>query len=343
MLDNSHRHIVTQFWDRLETEGESAAEFVRFRLAELKVCHVYVAKRISSGSRVLMFEIDTLSIPESTKYPTGIGFTLEPQPVTPGRSGKTRLILEESENSDSSIFELLVSDVAEQLARATNQSMAVVNVIQRLHRWQSFMRNRSPNGLSFSELTGLIGELLTLESMVMPNVALAEAVNSWRGYAREHHDFQLGFASIEVKTSGSSNPTEFHVSNVTQLDSSQDNPLFLAFFELEFSASGDRSIDEIVSAIRNGLPSEIRAMFDDGLIEAGYLDEQHHLYSNNRFSVRRSRVFEVLEGFPRIKHESLDDGIGDVSYSVALAGCVDFEISDDQLTTRLTNARESDS
>jgi hypothetical protein len=61
------------------------------------------------------------------------------------------------------------------------------------------------------------------------------------------------------------------------------------------------------------------------LLEAGYLDEQAHLYSRG-YVLRSFHAFEVKEGFPRLLEEDLPTGVGEVSYSIDLAMAKPYEV-----------------
>ena len=43
------------------------------------------------------------------------------------------------------------------------------------------------------------------------------------------------------------------------------------------------------------------------------------------------KLFKVVKGFPRII--DLEEGVGDVSYSVTLSSCTDFIVGDEELAS----------
>ena len=41
------------------------------------------------------------------------------------------------------------------------------------------------------------------------------------------------------------------------------------------------------------------------------------------------KLFKIVDGFPRIIH--MDEGVGDVSYSITLSSCNDFIMDEEEL------------
>ena len=89
--------------------------------------------------------------------------------------------------------------------------------------------------------------------------------------------------------------------------------------------------------IRRKLHQEIaaRGVFDNALIERGYLDTHESKYSRTGYSIRDSKIFLIADDFPRIKEEELRNGVGDVKYSILVAECSDYEMPESDFVKEL--------
>ena len=121
-------------------------------------------------------------------------------------------------------------------------------------------------------LTGLVGELLTLASMVRLRPASSEAfLDSWQGWRRSTRDFQLGSAGIEVKTSTTS-ASRHHIQGWYQVecgvaaDGTVETGLYLLSIGVQWLSvdSPGATIESLVKEIVNALPASRRP----GFIEA---------------------------------------------------------------------------
>lgn len=64
---------------------------------------------------------------------------------------------------------------------------------------------------------------------------------------------------------------------------------------------------------------------EDRLIQSGYADVHAPLYRRTGYAIRRTSLFRVADGFPRIVEGDLADGVGRVRYYLAIDACRDFE------------------
>lgn len=314
-------------WSRLATHGESGDGFVRLRLSSVKAGAAYAAKSVADGLEAILLEVNTQSIFPLSNYPEAHGFSFQADMLEPGRHGRTRLMVMLTDARYRDIFRTLAEDVFTKLEEADTEQESARIFVMRLSRWQSFMRKHSVTGLSLEARRGLLGELMLLRDHLLRNCDHHSAIVSWKGCSGANHDFQFASCSIEVKTTSSNTPHSFNVSNIRQLDSPGQGQLFLYFLLIEESEAGDASLPEVVDSIRNVLDEPSLVSFDEGLVNADYLESQRELYSSPRYSIRHERFFLVSESFPRLREDSLPVGVEDVRYQVAVAACTDFEKS----------------
>jgi len=293
---------------------------------------------MSTGRRALAIEVDTAAVPPDLEYPSGLGFDVVAMPVSTGPAGITRLILTESGDTGDPVFTALAENLIELLEGAEEQNNAITRFVQRLIRWQTFMRKDRGEGLSLNERIGLFGELIIIREFFITSGYPAIGINSWKGFEQAKHDFQTQFGNLEVKTTSANTPSGFHVSNIAQLDSAQNSPLYLGFVETEVSANGHETLSDIIDSIRTRLDPTSLIEFNDGLIEYGYIDAHADRYQDQKFTFRRLRYYEVTADFPKIQRDTLTNGVERVRYEVAISACGDFKVPAETVAACLLEA-----
>jgi hypothetical protein len=180
--------------------------------------------------------------------------------------------------------------------------------------------------LSENEETGLIGELLVLKHLV--DKRGDSALKSWRGFAAEEHDFDLGGADLEVKSTTGERRRHW-IGSLTQLEPTPSRPLWLVSVQLtRAAAEGDSfGLPTLIESISESLADQAsRRLLDNqlGLLHWGGSDIQSYV---RRFRMRtRPAVFRVSGGFPALTAAALEaaglrlSAFPRVTYQVDLSG-----------------------
>ena len=323
-------------WDRLQVHGEAEGQFIRLRFAGITACAVYAARRTTDGHEAVVLEVAKHSLPPSGQYPDSRGFSISAIPLREGRSGGTRLVLSLQDVRYRDVFLALSSDLFRVLGQAGDEHHAVELFISRLSRWQAFLRRHGPEGLSLEARRGLMGELLTLRDILLPDIG-PTCVGAWTGPSRASHDYELPGGSLEVKTTTAATPSEFRVSNVLQLDDAHTKSLFLILVLVQEHESAGETLPEVVESLREDLSGEALDQFEDRLVDAGFLQGHLYLYQSPRYSLRSIRPFRVVEGFPRIVESTVPSGVTAVSYDVAVGACLAFSCEMAEMVSTLKN------
>lgn len=310
-------------WNRLVIDGERAGQYVRLRSAGVTSCPAYAARRTTDGHEAVILEVHKESIPAGVEYPESRGFSVAAMPVDEGRGGSTRLVLSLVDAVYRDVFMTLAADVLHSLSSTGTERQAVEAFVSRLARWQAFLRHYGPEGLSAEARRGLFGEFVVLRDVLLPELG-DRAVSGWKGPSGAPHDFQLGGGSVEVKTTTAATPGEFRVSNVLQLDESHARVLYLSLVTVQESESTGENLPEIVRSIRNALQGTALEVFDDRLVDAGYLAPHVHLYDSPRYSLRAIQFFEVAGDFPRLLETAIPKGVSGVTYRVSVGACLSY-------------------
>jgi hypothetical protein len=81
--------------------------------------------------------------------------------------------------------------------------------------------------------------------------------------------------------------------------------------------------------LENDVPA--LSFFNTKLFEAGYLDKHEPFYHDRFYQVRNETFYKIENEFPRIKENELRGGVSDEKYSIILAMCDEYLVSENQM------------
>jgi len=217
------------------------------------------------------------------------------------------------------VFAELCRDIIEFTRTGVDPERAGGPVLSRIERWRNLMQARSA-GLSRSELRGLIGELLVLETHVLPAFGPDEAAIAWTGPLGTDQDFRLpNGARIEVKALDP-DADRVRINGLGQLDGRGD-PVQLAVVRMD--DTGRDAADAITAArliarLRANFAEAPAALqgFDVLLQFAGWDDAS----DPGAVAVRLERIdrHDIDASFPRLTAANVPNGVVDASYVIVL-------------------------
>jgi hypothetical protein len=218
-----------------------------------------------------------------------------------------------------SVFTELCRDIIVFTRTGVDPERAGGPVLSRIERWRTLMQAHS-SALSRSEIRGLIGELLVLDTRLLPELGGERAVHAWKGPFGSDQDFHLPSGlRIEVKALDR-DADRVRINGLRQLDAGGDK-LQLAAVRLE--DTGDQAVDaftaaSLIAKLRAALAEAPAAAteFETLLRFAGWQDAGE----NERVVVRLVRIdfHDVGPEFPRLTPEGVPRGVLDASYIVLL-------------------------
>jgi hypothetical protein len=305
--------------------SESTGSFARLRIADINVLDIFAAKKVATGLEALLVEVDSEVLSEIDDWPQSEGFQMDVDPVEGGPQPRSRLSLQLSEGRFRDVFLALCEDVCSVMAEASESHEGIRVLYRRLSRWQAFLKRNRPEGLSSEAQAGLFGELLVFRDLFLCHLGPLAATRAWRGYTKANQDFQFTGIALEVKTTRATIPDRIHISNIQQLDDEDMEQMFLTVVSVHENETVGETLPEIIESLRRSLTDPERGLFDEGLIEVGYLDEQKHLYERTRYQRKDVFHFEVRDGFPRLARSQLPTGVQSVKYQISIAACRPFE------------------
>jgi hypothetical protein len=288
----------------------------------------YSGRRAARG---LLIEGDGAYRAAGDRIPTCRGVrTIHEVAAGPPERTILRIMLEDERLLD--IFAVLSADLIATAAGESTPAAALRRCIDRICLWQGLFERVAVEGLSEERQRGMIGELLILETLLMPRLDPLAAVLAWAGPDSAHQDFIHGTTAVEVKTSLAKRHARIMIANEKQLDERPHGALVLAHMRFDESAAHGMSLPEAVARMRSALiadPAALRQL-DDRLMLGGYLDVHAPLYRRSRWRISSIRYFRVGGEFPRLTEENLPRGVGDISYSIIADDLGPFEVSEEE-------------
>jgi hypothetical protein len=181
--------------------------------------------------------------------------------------------------------------------------------------------------MSRHEEIGLFGELMVLEHL-MSLLPEQEAVMAWRGWDDAEHDFDLGDADLEVKTT-TSERRQHRISSATQLVPTTERDLWLSSLQVTLAsehASDAIGLTTLVRRVASRIVGDaVRSDFFARLTRARWTEATASAYSD-RFRLRSKPAhFPVDDAFPSITPAKLEKlGLGaevvELTYMLDLSG-----------------------
>lgn len=324
---------LSEIWIDLEAQAESAGHTLGRRLPTPPRVDCFIGIETSPTKlRMIRIEAEGSWGELSTSFPKVQGLKLS---LFKTSSKKLSLTILQSVSGSTEIFEHFVWDVYTAVTNGVSES-AFMRVISRLYLWQSFFKAVNDR-MSPSQVVGLYGELRTLKFLILDAKFGPNAVFAWTGPDSSLQDFCLGNSFIEVKTTASSGDANVKIASERQLETSFSDNLYLVVYRVDARTGGSagRNIREVIAELRALLAENNVAglHFEDQLLKCGYSD--HDTTLKTRFTIRDSQWFDVHSDFPRIEECTLPTGVSKVSYTLNVAACGDWKISEQAVSERL--------
>lgn len=329
-------------WDALgRGEGEQGSGLLVRRIAAGTTHDIRIGIDLSDGTRLLAMELSGGDATAVGPLPSARGFVARiTHPREGGRLRRT-IRLSATHRSYADLFAKLVDDVVERIVATTGAADAVAVLMERLTRWQAFMRSCAADGLSADQQRGLFGELCALRDVLIPALGRGHGIESWTGPRGAPQDFRGAAWAVEVKTVLAPMST-VHITNEAQLDESGLDSLMLLAVQLAESKTSGNSLPDLISVLRAMAADDPIASeaLNDRLFLAGYLDDHADRYRTERWRQVAMLFFDVRDNFPRIRKANLPPGVRAVRYQLDLSVCSPHELSVDTALSRLRPNRE---
>jgi hypothetical protein len=319
---------LEDIWEELEADPAKTRGYLYRRIKPEACCDVLLAVEKFSNTRVLLLKVLTCVMDAMVRFPESVGFEVRPVSRTNGRKGTVTLALILKDARYKDIFTVLAQDVIDHVLLASDHKQVVSTLIARLLRWQAFLKEHSPDGLSEKARQGLYGELWFLRQVVIPQLGFRRGVECWTGPKGTQQDFQFEHCAIEVKTTVAKQHQKLAIASERQLDDTGAGTLILLHLSLDVRQGRGESLPDIVVSVRSLVQNDPLAKeeLEALLFEVGYLDIHAPRYEQIGYTEREVNYFKVEGDFPRIVEADLRNGVGDVRYTISVAECRRFSL-----------------
>lgn len=263
------------------------------------------------------------------------GFSLS---ISPGAGAvPKRIILRLLKGDAHELFEKVCIDLVAVVRMQNSEDRAARVLLERVGRWQAFLKQSASLYLSEEEQRGLFGELLFLEQFALPLFPPRSAIEYWTA-PEAPKDFTLSDRQVEIKTRMTGGRNRVRISSVEQLDST-GLQLFLGVYALSRAAEDEPGAvslfglaDRIEAALH--LADPVAAdLFLSRLFDANYHRDEY--YGRMHYVPEPIDIYAVAGAFPKIVSSVLADGVLDVAYSIDLGKCKSFKVSSVTFTEQL--------
>jgi hypothetical protein len=283
-----------------------------------------------AGNRILFMVHEARSSP-SGRLPAIAGIELSIRERS--HDGKRTLFLRLEEGEYADIFAKFCDDIAETVAGATSEALAVRALVDQAARWQALLRGARREALGPQAQLGLIGELRLLLDTLTPITGLHAAVASWRGPSGHPKDFELPATCIECKARTTSEKGTVRITSEDQLTDEPGHALLLhvsTFASADSTVGGAANLHGAVARVREAIDltaAASRARLEECLDAVGY--DETHAYDFWWVHVGTA-WHEVRDDFPRIVPGMYPEGPSGLSYDLPLSSTKAHAISDDK-------------
>ena len=297
------------------------------RIPSDSMCDLFIGVQKPANVRLLIARFDADVLPDGYDLPAFKSLDIQVRRETEGTTERLTATVRAPQAAWNDIFTSLAEDIARAVGSQTSESEAARIFRSRLLQWQLLLQKTGTAGLTEEQQQGLYGELWCLREIVLPALPSHSAVMAWTGPGGTDRDFQfVGAIALEVKTTRSSGTPALSISSERQLDDTGLQALYLLHLPLEKMQGAGETLPQIVAVLRSLLrPNPLTmAIFEDRLLNAGYLETQSALYQQTGYTTHGINLYRVQESFPRIIPQELLPGVGGVRYTISTAACQPF-------------------
>jgi hypothetical protein len=238
-------------WKQLEASPSGAGGgYLSRRIHPGAVVDLFLAVEKPSNIRILVVRVVGVPLRATGDLPRAEGFEVRRGFETVDGKKLYHLAVRLTHPRFADVFATLVDDVVSHVTRAAGEAAAVRMLLDRLERWQAFLKKHAADGLSDELQQGLYGELWFLGCHAIPRLGPRAAVCCWKGPTGAPQDFQLPLVSVEVKAVSGKQHQKLTISNERQLDSTGVGGLLLFHLSVDVREGAGETLPARVGAVR---------------------------------------------------------------------------------------------
>lgn len=285
------------------------------RVDEEHPLDIYLGKDASARTSMLLI---SKSVPMQIYSSHLIGITIGKR-----TDGAWALSFSLLDNQYQDMFFHFCDDIINSTREVKDKVQGTTFVCLRYLKWQEMLKKNSSGLLNFSEIKGLIGELVFLKEFLFDKYGKNIALQSWIGPDKADQDFVCADSWYEIKATVSGSAT-IKISSIEQLDTVNDGELVVVYLDKTSYANPNRItlngiVDEIEKSLDNG---EQRQLLRDILIRQGYIHRNE--YDEHGFVCTIINRYAVTQSFPALRKKDIPTAIANSNYLLSLSAIQDF-------------------
>lgn len=319
MVQQSNTSTLRTAWRALD--GNTGEGGWRTIPLEMKgTCRLLAGRYFPGNEEALLVGFRSVNVPQDKNLPQGHGFRVNRMECNIVADVHVWVSLSRLAAGSFDMFALMAEDIVNFLNSRTKESEGSIfhAFLGRIRAWQNFMDRENVGVLSAEAETGLLGELIILDTLIVSGMPAIDAVNAWHGPINGIQDFLIGTGAIEVKTTASQGSFLAKISSLEQMDSSSVQPLYLAGVRVALHDSGT-TLTAFVDSVRSRFISDsfAQSIYENRLIQAGLIKAHADSYTR-RFLHSSTVTFHVNEEFPRLTTSNVRIEIRKARYELDL-------------------------
>lgn len=320
-----------KIWESINNESKNSLQPTQIarKIPSSGIFNVFLATDFKKGIRLLYIKLEDgidLDLNSLSRF-RGLEISIFNTSLGEFKNSDFIKFTQSIPNTDN-IFELVISELCDQIIQLKNVSSFNTTLKRLLNEWKLFFEKQENKILSIKAQKGLMGELYFLKDYIFRKYSYSESLTYWTGADKSNHDFQILRNAMEVKTTSSKQHKKFNIASEKQLDNTGVEHLYLTLYSFNLHIDKpDQTLPALINEIYIQVSEDPIAtfFFQLKLLKYGYNEALAEKYKVG-FSVTGIRFFEVREGFPRLLSKDLPEGVGDLKYTTIVAACTPYEI-----------------
>ncbi len=317
-------------WKELNITSNSLKKGVSGLVDKNSLFKVYLYSDSTNLKRSVIIELPP-KFKTNKKLPEVLGVKCSLQVTYSGLKGNL-YIIEQKYAIHTAISELFMSEIS-RIIIGINDIKTFEDVLIKLFEdWKSYFVEEMDSFGPQNQL-GLFGEMYFLHEVLFQELGIAPAINAWKGYQKNRHDFELPSISFEIKATTSNNPLKVKISNEKQLEKGKLKHLYLTVYNMVSSESKVGDLPKLIDFITKQLANDpnSRNIFRRNIMSLGYRFEKEEEYNRSYSIINKGQeYYEIDDTFPSIRLKQLgklnnSNALMDIKYSINIDACQKYQ------------------
>ena len=319
-----------QKWNELNNASKSSSKGNSALVDKNSFFKVYLFSDFQKMKRSVIIKLpDQYKIKKKLPDVLGVKCNLN---IKYGGLGGNLFTIEQKYAAHTTISELFMSEISRIIIGLDNIQLFEDVLHKIFEDWKTYFVEEIDSFGAQMQL-GLFGELYFMTNVLFGELGTSLALNAWKGYEKNRHDFELPNISFEIKATTSNNPLKVKISNEKQLEKGKLKHLYLTVYNMVSSESKVGDLPKLVDFITKQLANDPRSsiMFRRNIMSLGYRFEKEEDYNRSYAIINKGKeYYEVDDTFPSIRLKQLgklnkSNALMDIKYSINIDACQKYQ------------------